>query len=180
MPSLPGGEKYPGLGLVGQVLGCPEEVKASDSFLQCSTVSPVLLGSSSGLPVPLPLLPVSCTAPSAAFSVPKCALLLSTLHCPPLPVFPSLSSWMVAPHWAVTSQQASVIPWVIIVPQAPLPLGSISPVPGNALWMSGFSCCQVPGEDGEPGGWHRSPMRTTACEGASPTCSSLKSRHLQT
>lgn len=61
------------------------------------------------------------------------------LHCSPvllLSVFPSPSTWMVAIHWTVTSQQASMVPWVIIAPQAPLPLGSISPVPGNALWSS--------------------------------------------
>lgn len=119
VPSLPGVGKYPGPGLVGKMLG-PGEVKATGSFLQRFTVSTVLSGSSSGLPVPLPLLPVSCTA-----------LQFSSFQCSPVS---PLGWWAI--HWTVTSQQASMVPWVIIAPQAPLPLGSISPVPGNALWSS--------------------------------------------
>lgn len=160
MPSRPGGEQYPEPGLVGQMLGCSGEVKARDGFLQCSTVSPVLLRSSSGLPVPLPVLP----------SVP---------HCSPLSPPSSVPQFL---HLDGGTSLGSDIPAGINDP-----MGDHRSPGTPPSWflitcarkctleisqMFGFSCCQVLGEDGGLRGWHRSPMRTRACEGASPTCSS--------
>lgn len=168
VPSLPGEGKYPGPGLVGQMMGCPGEVKASDSFLQCSTLSPVLSGSSSGLPVPLPLLPVPCTALSAPSSAP------SVPHCSPVLPHSSVPQSL---HLDGGTSLGSDIPAGISDPMGDGTSPVISPSWFHITCarkcileisqMSGFSSCQVPGEGGVGWGWHRSPMRTRACEGAS-------------
>lgn len=161
VPSLPGEGKYPGPGLVGQMMGCPGEVKASDSFLQCSTLSPVLSGSSSGLPVPLPLLPVPCTAPSAPSSAP------SVPHCSPVLPHSSVPQSL---HLDGGTSLGSDIPAGISDPMGDGTSPVISPSWFHITCarkcileisqMSGFSSCQVPGESGVGWGWHRSPMRT--------------------